>query len=405
MTAPVPRPGLEHGDDRLPELRAGVLGEGVAGVGDRPLEALAELAQAIGVEVGVDARAGLGASPVKPALELARREPADHAAEHLQQPPVESQAKRASEVWRARPATASSPSPRSRPASSIPGIETRAPAADRDQERVVGGAEPLAGGALEPSERLIDLRLEPVRRHPVAQVGDARFGGDREPRGHPVGAEHPGHLGDPGSLAAERSRISREPSRKSTIQLKPSRLPPARRRPLVVQPPDLGLVEPEHLGEHLVGVLAQHRRRRRRAAARRSRSRAASRASGRCRSPAARPPRTSGSRSSSAGPRRPARVNVWYGPQQTSVARRRPRGSPPACWLIVHGLSIAPITSRAAKRSPSSVEVHVHQLARSCRTPRRSPVASTRLCHWRGVSATIITRRPSLVRKSRPKAP
>ena len=39
----------------------------------------------------------------------------------------ESQAKRGSEVWRARPATASSPSPRLRTVSSIPGIETRAP--------------------------------------------------------------------------------------------------------------------------------------------------------------------------------------------------------------------------------------------------------------------------------------
>ena len=33
------------------------------------------------------------------------------------------------------------------------------------------------------------------------------------------------------------------------------------------------------------------------------------------------------------------------------------------------------------------------------------PVASTRLFHCRAVSATIITRRPSFVRKSRPNAP
>ena len=38
-------------------------------------------------------------------------------------------------------------------------------------------------------------------------------------------------------------------------------------------------------------------------------------------------------------------------------------------------------------------------------TPRRSRSTSTSAVHWRPVSATTITRRPSLVPKSWPKAP
>ena len=67
--------------------------------------------------------------------------------------------------------------------SSIPGIDSRAPRAHRDEQRVVRVAEPLAGLLLEPRERLGDLLVEPVGlARPALHVGDARLGRDREAR-------------------------------------------------------------------------------------------------------------------------------------------------------------------------------------------------------------------------------
>ena len=116
-----------------------------------------------------------------------------------------------SPVLCAQPATDSSLRPRLRTVSSIPGIETRAPERTETSSGSSGVAEPLAGAAAraQPAPRR-PPRSRPVRRLAARlHVGDAGLGRDREPARYPVGAEHPGHLGDPGALAAQAARAGR----------------------------------------------------------------------------------------------------------------------------------------------------------------------------------------------------
>ena len=96
-------------------------------------------------------------------------------------------------------------------------------------------------------------------------------------------------------------------------------------------------------------------------------------------------------------------VKVWYGPHDTPWRSSTSRSSA-SVWPSTQGLSVAPITSRAAKRPPSSARSTSMSLP-IVSNASASPVASTSPFHCRSVSATIITRRSSLVRKSRPKAP
>ena len=96
-------------------------------------------------------------------------------------------------------------------------------------------------------------------------------------------------------------------------------------------------------------------------------------------------------------------VNVWYGPQHTSWASKI---SPTSARvrLMIHGLRTEPMTSRAANRPPSSDRSTPSSFSIWLQASEM-PVASTRFCHWRGVSPTTMIRLPSLVAKSRPKAP
>ena len=141
-------PGLEHGDDRLAQLLARVLREGLAGLGDDLLEALAE--RASGPRRRARCRrfapAASRASPSASSKSL-DGEPADDAAEHLQQPPVGVPGKA-----RVVGALGEPPDrlvaeaevehrvehPRHRDARSR---------ADRDQQRILGVAEALLRGA------------------------------------------------------------------------------------------------------------------------------------------------------------------------------------------------------------------------------------------------------------------
>ncbi len=72
---------------------------------------------------------------------------------------------------------------------------------------------------------------------------------------------------------------------------------------------------------------------------------------------------------------------------------------------IVHGLSIDPIISRACEAVALALEVETEQplerRERLAQTGRLDEAPATGL----RVSATIMTRRPSLVAKSRPNAP
>jgi hypothetical protein len=73
--------------------------------------------------------------------------------------------------------------------------------AHRDEQRVVGRAEALAGPLLEPAHVLLDLVAEARGQVALRHVGPARVGRDREPGRD--GYAHQCHLGEPDSLAAE----------------------------------------------------------------------------------------------------------------------------------------------------------------------------------------------------------
>jgi hypothetical protein len=73
-----------------------------------------------------------------------------------------------------------------------------------DQQRVVGIAEPASRALLEPGDPLGDLLGQPGRLDAaVAHEGHAGLGRDGEARGHEIGAQDAGHLGDVRALAAE----------------------------------------------------------------------------------------------------------------------------------------------------------------------------------------------------------
>ena len=82
-----------------------------------------------------------------------------------------------------------------------PGHGELGPGPHRDEQRVVGVADPLAHGLLQAGPGPGDLGGEPLG--PAAlHVGPARGGGDGEPGGHGQ-AQHGRHLGQVGTLAAE----------------------------------------------------------------------------------------------------------------------------------------------------------------------------------------------------------
>ena len=85
-----------------------------------------------------------------------------------------------------------------------PGHRVARAGAHRDQQRIVGVAEPAPGALLEPGDAVGDLLGQPGGLDAaVAHERHARLGGDREPGGHEVRAEDAGHLGDVRALAAE----------------------------------------------------------------------------------------------------------------------------------------------------------------------------------------------------------
>ena len=95
--------------------------------------------------------------------------------------------------------------------------------------------------------------------------------------------------------------------------------------------------------------------------------------------------------------------NVWYGPQDTPVPSNAARTSSSE-RASNHGRRTAAIRSRAPKR-PSSDETSWPVTASRLWNASAVPVTSISDFHWRPVSATTITRRPSLVPKSWPNAP
>ena len=184
--------------------------------------------------------------------------PAHDVAEHLHEAPV-GVPREALVAGRARrgPRRDSSLRPRLRTVSSMPGIDSRAPRAHGDEQRVVGVAELLAGLLLEAGR----APRRPASSRPsgtlaVAHVRDARLGRDREARGHALGAQDARHLRDVGALAAEQvAHLARplgevvDPLRRDLGRPWRARSYPARRR----AQPDVRVML-DRLGDRALGL-------------------------------------------------------------------------------------------------------------------------------------------------------
>ena len=171
--------------------------------------------------------------------------------------------------------------------------------------------------------------------------------------------------------------------------------------PRFVKPPISGGGKPEHLGQHRIGVLAEPGRR-----ARSARAASAAKSSGRPgirygRCPAARPARTTGS----PGAARVGGDQLSQSPGTAPTARRCRRRRPDLrrVWPRTNGRKRG---DRVARLVAPGLGVGIGiDLGAGIAKASARPVAPPIPRHWRGVSAMIMTRRPSLVAKSRPKLP
>ena len=198
-------PGVEHGADREPQLLLRVLREVVAGlVLVQRLEAVDELLERVGVELGVVLDAAVVLDLGDRLLERLAVDPARDVAEHLEEAPV-GVPREAIVVGRAREAldggvVEAEVEDRVEHA----GHRLAGAGADGDEQRVLVVAERLAGVLLQALERVGDLVGHAVGLFLVGlHVRDAGLGGDREAGRHPVGAEDAGHLRHVRALAAE----------------------------------------------------------------------------------------------------------------------------------------------------------------------------------------------------------
>ncbi len=103
----------------------------------------------------------------------------------------------------------------------MPGIETAAPGADGDEERILRVPESLARLLLEPGEGTGDLVLETVREAARPHELDAGLRRDGEAR-RDRDSER-GHLGEAGSLAAQKLTADAGRVRRSCRRTAPSR--------------------------------------------------------------------------------------------------------------------------------------------------------------------------------------
>ena len=196
---PLARPGVEDGEDRAPQLLARVAREVVEGA-----EAAGELAQRVGVEVGVEPHVVLALDGGDLILEALAGHAADHVAEHLHQAAIGVPREPVVAGARREPRDGVVVEPEVEDRVHHPRHRVARAAAHGDQQRVLRIREPLAGLFLESCQRLVDGVVEPLRATVgTVHVGDARLGGDREAGRNELRAEHARHLRDVGALAAE----------------------------------------------------------------------------------------------------------------------------------------------------------------------------------------------------------
>ncbi len=194
------------GEDRLDrevELLVRIVGEVAAGIGlDDRLEVRDEIAQRGGVEVGVLLDAVFGLGRLERVVEALPADLHDDPAEHLDEPSVGVPAEPlvAGQLDQADQRLLVEPEVED--GVHHPGHRELRPRTNADQQRVRGVTEALARACLHLADGLEDVLPQTVRQ-PLAggEVVVAGLGRDREARGRREAGL--GHLGEPGTLAAE----------------------------------------------------------------------------------------------------------------------------------------------------------------------------------------------------------
>jgi hypothetical protein len=186
-------PGVEDSDDRLVELNLRVLREGLAGLLlEELLELLGQLLQLARLELHVLGDAGVLLALLDEVLVALARDAAGDVPEHLHEAAVgvPREALVAGRGGEALDRLVVEAEVEHRVEHARHRLAGAAP--HGYEQRVVLLAKLAPGLLLEPFERGGDLLL---RQRLAVHVADARLGGDREARRHPLGAEHACHLG------------------------------------------------------------------------------------------------------------------------------------------------------------------------------------------------------------------
>jgi hypothetical protein len=196
-------PGLEDGVARAAQLRAGVLGERLAGLAlDHRLEALDHLGERGLAEVHVGGRLVLALHRGQLVLEAVLVDAEHDVAVHLEQPPIGVPGEAA--VAGARLQARDRPAVQAQVQDRVHHARHRelGAAAHRDEQRVLRRAQALAHQLLEARQRALDLRVH-LGRQAAAALDEEVAGGrrDREARRHRQARV--GHLGQAGALAPE----------------------------------------------------------------------------------------------------------------------------------------------------------------------------------------------------------
>jgi hypothetical protein len=196
-----PGPRVEHCGDRLPKLLLRILRERLAGLlFEELLELLREPFEVVDAELHVLAHARVLLLLLDEVLVALARDAAADVPEHLHEAPVGVPrealvAGGAGEALHGLVVQAEVEDRVEHARHRLAGA-----ASDRYQQRVVGLAQLTTGLLLQAAEGGADL----VARQLLAvHVPHAGLCGEREAGGHPLGAEHSGHLGDVRSLASQ----------------------------------------------------------------------------------------------------------------------------------------------------------------------------------------------------------
>ena len=198
-------PGVEHRPDRLAQLLARVVRELLAGPAlEDPLEVAAKRRRSAASRSVSSSTPCFSFSPLDRLLEHLRRRCRARRCRTSARSGGRSPRRTARSAC-ARRALAPTESlrPRFRTVSSMPGIDSRAPERTDTSSGSSGSPRRLPVCSSSRATASSTCRSRPAGKSPVAHVGDAGLGRDREPVGDAHRAADPRHLGDVGALSAE----------------------------------------------------------------------------------------------------------------------------------------------------------------------------------------------------------